>query len=80
MENRQYSVRLWDSFWCNWAMIPITDLTREEAINKAIELSDVCDMETEEPQVWIDCGMNTAQMVGYVDCDDEHSFFVEAFC
>ena len=71
--NKSYSVRVWDSFYNTWVMIPETGLTRDEAIKRAIELSDEYDSGengTQEVQVWIDClSLNTAQMVGYVAWD-----------
>lgn len=71
--SKPYSVRAWDSLYNTWVMIPETGLTRDEAINRAIELSDEydCGLDgTQEMEVWIDClGMGTAQMVGYVMLD-----------
>ncbi len=82
--SRPYSVRCWDEFWQTWCMIPETFDTREEAIERAIELSDCYDCGdngTEEMQVFIDCGMNTAQMIGYVMLDENDKWlFEEAFC
>lgn len=80
-----YSVRVWDAFWQNWAMIPITGLGRDEAIQKAIEISDLFDCGdngTCEAQVWIECMGGTAyQMVGYVELDENDEWsFVEEFC
>lgn len=70
---KPYSVRVWDSFYNTWVMIPETELTRDEAIKRAIELSDSYDCGengTQEVQVWVDClGGTAAQMVGYVELD-----------
>ncbi len=69
--DRIYSVRCWDAFWQNWAMIPVTNLTRQEAIDKAMELSQSYDCGvdgTQEMQVYVECtGGMTCQMVGYVE-------------
>lgn len=82
--SKPYSVRCWDEFWQNWCMIPETFKTREEAIARAIELSDCYDCGengTEEMQVHVDCGMNTSQMVGYVMLDENDEWvFEEDFC
>lgn len=86
--SKPYSVRAWDLFYQTWVMIPETGLTRDEAIERAIELSDEydCGLDgTQEMQVWIDCpSLETAQMVGYVTFDyDDSGFcwtFEECFC
>ena len=82
--NKPYSVRCWDSFWNTWCMIPESFKTEEEAIARAIELSDCYDCGengTEEMQVHIDCGMNTCQMVGFVAWDENGDWvFEDAFC
>lgn len=71
--SKPYSVRVWDAFYNTWVMIPETGLSRSEAVNRAIELSEDYDCGengTQEVQVWIDCPMvNTAQMVGYTEPD-----------
>ena len=70
-EKKDYSVRCWDAFWQNWVMIPVTNLTRQEAIDKAIELSQCYDCGedgTQEMQVYVECvGGMTSQMIGYVE-------------
>ena len=83
MADNNYSVRRWDAFFNTWTMIPITGLTFDEAVSKAIELTqEDTDCYNTEYQVWIDTlGMNECQMVGYVE-HDGYGFdaeFVECF-
>ena len=77
-----YSVRCWDMFYKEWTMIPITNLTREEAIKTALMLAveNDSDIWYTEYQVYVDClAYNTAQMVGYVEFDNDGYRFVESF-
>ena len=73
MCDNKYSVRCWSAFYNDWVMIPLINLTRQEAIDKAKELSDNYDCGEdgwEEMQVWVECLGGTAhKMVGYVELD-----------
>lgn len=81
----QYQVRCWDEFFQNWCMIPEDYPTEEQAVARAIELSDCYDCGengSEEMQVYIDVPiMGAMQMIGYVSWNDDGDFvFEEAFC
>ena len=81
--DKVYSVRRWDSYYNTWTMITNTGLTFYDAVAWAITMTqEDLDCYCVEYQVWVDCDMDLAQMVGYVEhdgygCDAE---FVECCC
>lgn len=80
---KDYQVRCWDCFYNDWACLPISGLTREQAIEIALEnamFDDCGEFGTQEEQVYVRClGLGEWQMVGYVELQDDGFVFVESF-